>query len=84
VSFADERPNIPLSYPCGKVTIRNVLAFKPQYGCPQPGDSGSPVIDADGTLYGMYFYMTNGGDALVIPAYDLFDKRLFGRDLNLV
>ena len=49
-----------------------------------PGDSGSPVIDGEGTLHGMHFW----GDpaqrmAFAIPAFMLFRPGLFSIEFEL-
>lgn len=80
--FIKEWANIPLPYPrCGTVTIRAVYQFQ---AATKPGHSGSPVMDANGTLHGMHFWGSpTRGDAYAIPAFVLFQPRLFPIDFTL-
>ncbi|MPT54556.1 hypothetical protein [Delftia sp.] len=69
-------PEVQLPYPgCGDVQI--VCAYQFQ-AATQPGDSGSPVIGVDGTLYGMHFWGSPFSNfAMAIPAGYLFGPGVF-------
>jgi hypothetical protein len=71
----------PLPYKCGAaVSISPVLE---SIASTVGGDSGSPLLGADGTLYGMHFYQTDQGRSLAIPAWKLFEPGLFAIDIDL-
>jgi hypothetical protein len=69
-------PEVQLPYPgCGDIQI--VCAYQFQ-AATQPGDSGSPVIGGDGTLYGMHFWGSPSSNfAMAIPAGYLFGPGVF-------
>lgn len=69
-------PEVRLPYPgCGDVQI--VCAYQFQ-AATKPGDSGSPVIGGDGTLYGMHFWGSPSNNfAMAIPAGYLFGQGVF-------
>jgi hypothetical protein len=80
--FVKEWANVPLPYPgCGMVTIAAAYQFVADTIA---GDSGSPLLDRQGTLHGMHFW----GDpeqrlAFAIPAFMLFQPGLFSIDIAL-
>jgi hypothetical protein len=71
--FLGLHTKLPLQYPCGVIEIGPVYEFK---AATIPGDSGSPVMESD-MLWGMHFYGTNYGTALVVPAFLLFGPKCF-------
>ncbi|WP_426175975.1 trypsin-like serine protease [Massilia sp. TWR1-2-2] len=81
--FVKEWANVPLRYPgCGDVVIEAAYQFLADTA---PGDSGSPVMEQNGTLHGMHFW----GDetqrmAFAIPAFMLFRPGRFSIDFELV
>lgn len=80
--FVKEWANVSLPYPnCGTVVIAAVYQFVADT---LPGDSGSPVMQLDGTLHGMHFW----GDptqrmAFAIPAFMLFRFGVFSLNFEL-
>jgi len=69
-------PEVQLPYPgCGNVQIVCAYQFRANT---HPGDSGSPVIGGNGTLYGMHFWGSPSSNlALAIPAGYLFGPGVF-------
>lgn len=80
--FVKEWANLPLPYPnCGQVVIAAAYQFQ---AATQGGDSGSPVMTAQGLLHGMHIW----GDpaqqlAIAIPAFVLFRPGLFPVNIRL-
>lgn len=81
--FVKEWHNIPLPYRrFGTVVIRMAYQFRADT---LPGDSGSPVLDMHGRLYGMHFWGSDPpGTAYAIPSFVLFRAGLFRVDIELV
>jgi hypothetical protein len=81
-TFVKEWANLRLPYPgCGTVTIAAAYQF---IADTIEGDSGSPVMDGEGTLHGMHFW----GDpaqriAFAVPAFMLFRPGLFSVEFEL-
>lgn len=69
-------PEVQLPYPgCGTVQIECAYQFSADT---HPGDSGSPVIGSDGTLYAMHFWGSPSSNfAMAIPAGYLFRPGTF-------
>lgn len=73
--FVGEQFDVTVPFRCGaEVRLKHVIMSKADT---VNGDSGSPLIGSDGTLYGMHFYLTAACSskpsyALALPAHDLF------------
>ncbi|MFC5478211.1 trypsin-like serine protease [Massilia suwonensis] len=80
--FVKEWANVRLPYPsCGMVTIAAAYQFVADTAA---GDSGSPLIDRQGTLHGMHFWGDPGQQlAFAIPAFMLFQPGLFSIEIAL-
>lgn len=80
--YVKEFANIPLYYPkIGTVIIRAAYQY---YADAEEGDSGSPLMEPDGTLQGMHFWGDSARRiAFAIPAFILFQPGLFSINFNL-
>lgn len=81
--FVGEQFDITVPFRCGRrVRLRHVFLMK---AATRRGDSGSPLIGLDGTLYGMHFYLTGPPEyALSIPAAELFRAGVMPIGMTLV
>jgi hypothetical protein len=77
-----------LPYSCGAVMFKTLFQFS---AATQNGDSGSPIVAADGTLIGMHIYgaVSSGAGgqqsfSYAIPAYELFQDDLFSVEIDLI
>ena len=76
--FVGEQFDHSVQFRCGAwVKLKHVIMSR---AATLGGDSGSPLIGSDGTLYGMHFYLTGSKPgsnkpkyALAIPAHALFE-----------
>lgn len=76
--FVSEQFALDLPYQCGRtIRVRRALESLAASTPTRPGDSGSPLLAADGTLYGMHFYGTDLGRSLALPADELFADDVF-------
>lgn len=84
-TFITQQADVALRYSCGEIVIECVSIFEPA-STTRVGDSGSPLIGAGGTLYGMHIWGNSSGTrAYAIPAALLFRPGLFrGVTLQLV
>jgi len=65
---------VKLQYGSSTVEVPAAYEFISSAG---PGDSGSPVMDIEGVLYGMHFWGRAGGFTLSVPAGYLFSATTF-------
>lgn len=73
-TFVKTWVKVKLQFGPSTVEVPAAYEFKSSAG---PGDSGSPVMDANGVLYGMHFWGRPGGFTLSIPAGYLFTPSTF-------
>lgn len=79
--FVSQQFEVTLSFSCGRsLKLRQALECLAET---EPGDSGSPLVGPDGTLYGMHFYENEKGRSLCLPAHELFRKGVFGTTITL-
>jgi len=85
--FVGEQFDVTVRFRCGAdVRLRHVFLMQADT---RPGDSGSPLIGLDGTLYGMHFYLTGTSSgapsyALSLPASELFEDGVMPVKIRLV
>ena len=76
--FVGPLHNTTLGYTCGPIAFETLFLFR---ATTENGDSGAPVVAADGTLIGMHIFgaVDQHGQkySYAIPAYALFDDNLF-------
>lgn len=84
--FVGEQFDLEVPFGCG-VSVRHEHVIMSQADTLK-GDSGSPLMSRDGTLYGMHFYLTAAHSskpsyALAIPAYALFEDGTWPINIRL-